>query len=90
MTSEFINRKVSEIIVQQLGLVEEDVLPESSFSKDLGADSLDLIELILALEEEFDIEISENDVKKFSVVQDIINYVEEKIGKTFHENIHSI
>ncbi len=80
MTSEFINRKVSEIIVQQLGLVEEDVLPESSFSKDLGADSLDLIELILALEEEFDIEISENDVKKFSVVQDIINYVEEKIG----------
>ena len=68
---------VIKIIVEQLGIDESKVIPEASFIEDLGADSLDLTELIMAMEEEFGIEISDEDAQKIMKVQDAIAYVEE-------------
>lgn len=68
--------KVSKIIVDQLGVNPEDVKPEASFVEDLGADSLDLTELIMAMEEEFDIEIADEEAQKILKVQDAISYIE--------------
>ena len=65
--------KVKKIIVDQLGANADDVKPEASFVEDLGADSLDLTELIMAMEEEFDIEIADVDAQKILKVQDAIN-----------------
>lgn len=70
--------KVQKIIVDQLGASADDVKPEASFVEDLGADSLDLTELIMAMEEEFDIEIADEDAQKILKVQDAINYIESK------------
>ena len=70
--------KVKKIIVDQLGANADDVKPEASFVEDLGADSLDLTELIMAMEEEFDIEIADEDAQKILKVQDAINYIESK------------
>lgn len=70
--------KVNKIIVEQLGVNPEDVKPEASFVEDLGADSLDLTELIMAMEEEFDIEIADDDAQKIQKVQDAIDYIESK------------
>ncbi|WP_296305094.1 acyl carrier protein [uncultured Desulfovibrio sp.] len=72
--------KVKKIIVDQLGANADDVKPEASFVEDLGADSLDLTELIMAMEEEFDIEIADEDAQKILKVQDAINYIESKKG----------
>ena len=72
--------KVKKIIVDQLGANADDVKPEASFVEDLGADSLDLTELIMAMEEEFDIEIADEDAHKILKVQDAINYIESKKG----------
>jgi len=69
--------KVKSIIVEQLGVPPEDVNEEASFIEDLGADSLDIVELIMALEEEYDIEISDDDAEKIQAVGDAINYVAE-------------
>lgn len=71
-------QKVKRIIVDQLGVSEEEVTPEASFVEDLGADSLDLTELIMAMEEEFDIEIADDDAQKILKVQDAIDYIENK------------
>jgi acyl carrier protein len=68
---------VIEIIVEQLGVSEEEVTLEASFIDDLGADSLDLVELIMAMEEEFGIEISDEDAEKIKTVQDVVNYISE-------------
>lgn len=68
---------VIKIIVEQLGVEEGKVIPEASFIEDLGADSLDLTELIMAMEEEFGIEISDEDAQKIMKVQDAITYVEQ-------------
>ena len=68
--------KVTKIIVDQLGVSAEEVKPEASFVEDLGADSLDLTELIMAMEEEFDIEIADDDAQKILKVQDAISYIE--------------
>ena len=68
--------KVKEIVVEQLGVSEDQVKPEASFVEDLGADSLDQVELVMALEEEFDIEISDEDAEKIQTVQNAIDYVE--------------
>lgn len=68
--------KVKKIIVEQLGANEEDVKPDAAFVEDLGADSLDLTELIMAMEEEFDIEIADDDAQKILKVQDAIDYIE--------------
>ena len=74
-----VERRVIEIIVEQLGGIEEEVTLEASFIDDLGADSLDLVELIMALEEEFGLEISDEDAEKIQIVQDVINYINEHI-----------
>ena len=72
-------RRVIEIIVEQLGVGEDEVTPEASFIDDLGADSLDLVELIMAMEEEFSLEISDEEAEKIQTVQDVINYINEHI-----------
>jgi acyl carrier protein len=67
--------KVKKIIAEKLGVDLEEVVPEASFVDDLGADSLDLVELIMSMEEEFDTDISDEDAEKIQTVQDAINYV---------------
>ena len=71
-----IEERVKKIIVEQLGVKEEDVKPEASFVEDLGADSLDTVELVMALEEEFDIEIPDEEAEKITTVQPAIDYVQ--------------
>ena len=75
MSSEEIFDKVKEIIVEQLGVAEDSVEMESSFIDDLGADSLDIVELIMALEEEFDMEIPEAEAEKIQSVNDVVEYI---------------
>ncbi len=75
-----ISEKVAKIIVDQLGVSADEVKPEASFIEDLGADSLDLTELIMAMEEEFDIEIADDDAQKMQKVQDAISYIEDKLA----------
>jgi len=69
--------KVKKIIAKQLGVNEAQVVPTASFIKDLGADSLDTVELVMALEEEFDIEIPDESAEKIKTVGDAINYIKE-------------
>ena len=71
-----IEERVKKIIVEQLGVKEEEVKPEASFIEDLGADSLDTVELVIALEEEFDIEIPDEEAEKITTVQSAIDYVQ--------------
>ncbi len=68
--------KVNSIIVEQLNVKEEDIKPEASFIDDLGADSLDTVELVMALEEEFDTEIPDEEAEKIKTVQDVYTYIE--------------
>ena len=77
MTAETYDR-LKKIVVEQLGVDEEQVTPEASFVDDLNADSLDLVELIMSLEEEFGAEISDEDAEKIRTVQDAVDYVEER------------
>ncbi len=70
--------KITDIIVEQLGVKREEVTPEASFVDDLGADSLDTVELVMALEEEFGIEIPDEDAEKIQTVGDAIKYIDEK------------
>ena len=70
-----VEEKVKEIIVDQLGVDENQVKPEASFIADLGADSLDTVELVMALEEEFDIEIPDEDAEKIASVQNAVDYI---------------
>lgn len=67
--------KVKAIIVDQLGVEEEEVTLESSFIDDLGADSLDIVELIMALEEEFDLEIPDEEAEKITAVSDVVDFI---------------
>lgn len=71
-----VEEQVKKIIIEQLGVSAEEVKPEASFVEDLGADSLDLTELIMAMEEEFGIEISDDDAQKILKVQDAISFIE--------------
>lgn len=73
--------KVKEIIVDQLGVDASEVIPEAKFVDDLGADSLDLTELIMAMEEEFGVEISDEDAQLLQKVQDAISFIEKKKGE---------
>ena len=73
-----IMEKVKKIIVDQLGIEEEAITEKSSFIDDLGADSLDIVELIMAFEEEFDIEIADEDAEKIKIVADVIHYLEDQ------------
>ena len=69
--------KVKSIIVEQLGVDEEEVTPDASFVEDLGADSLDTVELVMAFEEEFEIEIPDEDAEKIQRVKDAVEYIEK-------------
>jgi len=74
-----VEEKVKHIIVEQLGVDEDEVKPEASFVDDLGADSLDVVELVMALEEEFGLEISDEDAEKLSTVKHAIEYIQKHV-----------
>jgi acyl carrier protein len=78
--ADFIER-VKKIIIEQLDVAEEDVVLTASFVDDLGADSLDQVELIMAMEEEFNVSISDEDAEKILTVQDAIDYVQKAMGQ---------
>ena len=72
-----VTERIKQIVAEQLGVDEDQVTAEASFMDDLGADSLDTVELVMALEEEFDIEISDEDAEKIQTVQNAIDYISE-------------
>lgn len=74
-----IEEKIVKIIAEQLGVDEEDATPEAKFVDDLGADSLDTVELVMAFEEEFGIEIPDEDAEKILTVQNAVDYIKEKV-----------
>ncbi|MFW6264602.1 MAG: acyl carrier protein [Bacillota bacterium] len=76
---EDVYQKVVDIIVEELAIDAEEVTPEASFIDDLGADSLDVVELVMAFEEEFDIEIPDEDAEKIQTVQNAVDYIEENL-----------
>ncbi len=81
MSPQEIEKKVKEIIVEQLGVNPDQVTPEASFLEDLGADSLDTVELVMSFEEEFGAEIPDEDAEKLQTVGDVIRYIEERANK---------
>jgi acyl carrier protein len=80
MGSEEIFEKVKKVIMEQLGVSDSAITLEASFIDDLGADSLDIVELIMALEEEFDIEIPDSDAEKVATVGDVVDYIKEHVA----------
>ena len=76
-----VEEKVKQIIVEQLGVDEGEVTPNASFVDDLGADSLDTVELVMAFEEEFSVEVPDEDAEKLQTVGDVVKYIEEKTTK---------
>ena len=78
MAEKTIEEKVKDIIVEQLGVNPEQVTPQASFIEDLGADSLDIVELVMAFEEEFSVEVPDEDAEKLQNVGDVINYIKER------------
>jgi acyl carrier protein len=76
-----VEEKVIKIICEQLDVPKDDVVPEASFVDDLGADSLDQVELIMAMEEDFDISIPDEDAEKIGTVQNAIDYIKKAIGE---------
>jgi len=81
MSEKSIEEKVKDIIVEQLGVNPEQVTPNASFIEDLGADSLDTVELVMAFEEEFSIEVPDEDAEKLQKVGDVVSYIEGKASK---------
>lgn len=71
--------RVKEIVVEQLDVEEEKVVPNASFTNDLGADSLDIVELVMALEEEFDLEIPDEAAEKILTVQEVVDYINNNV-----------
>ncbi len=69
---------IKEVVVEQLSVNPDEVKPDAKFVEDLGADSLDVVELVMALEEKFDIEIPDDEAEKIQTVQDVVNYIESK------------
>ena len=74
-----LDERVTEIIMEQLGVSREEVRPEASFIDDLGADSLDIVELVMAMEEEFDIEIPDEEAEKIQTIADATNYLKGQL-----------
>jgi acyl carrier protein len=81
MAEKSVSDRVKEIIVEQLGVNADQVAPEAKFIEDLGADSLDTVELVMAFEEEFGAEIPDEDAEKMQTVGDVIKYIEERGDK---------
>ena len=81
MSEKSIEEKVKDIIVEQLGVNPEQVTPQASFIEDLGADSLDTVELVMAFEEEFSVEVPDDDAEKLQTVGDVVKYIEDKTTK---------
>jgi acyl carrier protein len=81
MAEKSIEEKVRDIIVEQLSVNAEQVTPEAKFIEDLGADSLDVVELVMAFEEQFSVEVPDEDAEKLQTVGDVIKYIEEKQDK---------
>ncbi len=81
MSEKTTEEKVKDIIVEQLGVNPEQVTPAASFIEDLGADSLDTVELVMAFEEEFGVEVPDEDAEKLQTVGDVIKYIEERSQK---------
>ena len=75
-----LEERVSAIIIEQLGASKEEIVPEASFIDDLGADSLDIVELVMAMEETFDIEIPDDDAEKIQTIGDVVSYLKERLG----------
>ncbi len=76
MSEKSIQERVHEIIVEQLGVSADQVTPEAKFVEDLGADSLDTVELVMALEEEFDVEVPDEEAEKLQAVKDVVTFIE--------------
>ena len=74
-----LEERVANIIVEQLGATREEIVPEASFIDDLGADSLDIVELVMAMEETFDIEIPDDDAEKIQTIGDAVSYLKDKL-----------
>ncbi len=81
MAEKTVEEKVKDIIVEQLGVNPEQVTTTASFIEDLGADSLDTVELVMAFEEEFSVEVPDEDAEKLQTVGDVVKYIEEKTAK---------
>ena len=81
MADKSVQERVKEIIVEQLGVNPDQVTPEAKFIEDLGADSLDTVELVMAFEEEFGAEIPDEDAEKLQTVGDVVKYIEERGDK---------
>lgn len=81
MADKSIEDRVKDIIVEQIGVNPEQVTPTASFIDDLGADSLDTVELVMAFEEEFGVEVPDEDAEKLQTVGDVVKYIEEKTSK---------
>jgi acyl carrier protein len=79
-TKEDVVARVKDLIAESLGVNKEEIVPGASFIEDLGADSLDIVELVMAIEKEFDIEISDDDAEKITTVQDAIDYISEHVA----------
>jgi len=73
-----VEKKILQIIAEQLGINEDEIIKDASLIDDMGADSLDIVELVMAMEEEFEMEIPDEDAEKISTVQDIIDYVNKR------------
>lgn len=81
MNTSEIESRVKKIVVEQLGVKEDEVTVDASFVDDLGADSLDTVELVMALEEEFETEIPDNEAEKIVTIKDAVKYITERMGK---------
>ena len=82
MADKSIEERVKDIIVEQLGVNPEQVTPSASFIEDLGADSLDTVELVMAFEEEFSVEVPDEDAEKLQTVGQVIDYIKAKAGQS--------
>ena len=85
-TERSIEDKLKDIIVDKLGIERKDILPESNFRNDLGADSLDTVELIMEVDKEFNISIPDDEMEKINTVQDVITLIEKKVNKPITAN----
>lgn len=78
MTTEIVENRIRDIIAEQLGIGSEEVSPDAHFARDLGADRLDFIELVMAFEEEFDIEISDEEAENLATLKDVVGFLGER------------